>query len=153
MSHVEATTGSQTSTFAFASRLKIKSVQLVTVTSCTYLSKSVYYTQQKPRGFRLQTRVEAKKPSAKKKVYTIHSKAKGLPTPNTSRSQETFGQKKVYTIHSKAKGLPTPNTSRSQETFGQKKKCILYTQKPRGFRLQRRAEAKKPSVKNQGDDE
>ena len=109
MSHVEATTGSQTSTFAFASRLKIKSVQLVTVTNCTYLSKSVYYTQQKPRGFRLQTRVEAKKPSAKKKVYTIHSKAKGLPTPNMSRSQETFGPKKKY---------------------------ILYTQNPRGFRLQ-----------------
>ena len=77
MSHVEATTGSQTSTFAFASRLKIKSVQLVTVTSCTYLSKSVYYMQQKPRGFRLQTRVEAKKPSAKKKMHTIHSKSQG----------------------------------------------------------------------------
>ena len=73
MSHVEAITGSQTSTFAFTPRLKIiKSAQLVTVTSCTYLSKSAYYTLKKPRGCRLETRVEAKKPSAKVKVYIIH---------------------------------------------------------------------------------
>ena len=73
MSHVEATTGSQTSTFAFEPRLKItKSAQLVTVTSCTYLSQSVFYTLKKPRGCRLETRVEAKKPSAKVKVYIIH---------------------------------------------------------------------------------
>ena len=100
MSHVEAITGSQTSTFAFTQRLKItKSAQLITVTSCTYLSegvyhtlkrqglmtrntsrnqetfgqiKSVYYTNKKPRGCRLETRVEAKKPSAKTKVYIMH---------------------------------------------------------------------------------
>ena len=121
MSHVEAITGSQTSTFAFMPMLKIiKSAQLVTVTSCTYLSKSVYYTLKSQEA---------------------------SDSEHESKPRNLRPEKKVYTIHSKAKGLPTPNTSRSQETFGQKKKCILYTQKPRGSRLQTRVEAKKPLAK------
>ena len=51
MSHVEAITGSQTSTFAFTPRLKItKSAQLVTVTSCTYLSKKCILYTKKSQG-------------------------------------------------------------------------------------------------------
>ena len=83
MSHVEATTWPQTSTFAFTPRLEItKSAQLATVTSCAYLSqKCILCTIKMPRGLRLKERVEATKPSAKNKsVYYTLTKTKGLTT-------------------------------------------------------------------------
>ena len=92
MSHVQAITGSQTSTFAFTQRLKItKPAQLVTITSYTYLSEGVYHTLkcQGADDSKHESKIRNLRPNQKCILYK--QKAKGLSTQNTSRSQETFG--------------------------------------------------------------
>ena len=103
MSHVEATTGSQTSTFAFASRLKIKSVQLITVTSCTYLSKSVYYTLKSQGASDSKHESKPRNLWPKKSVYYT-LKSQGASDSKHESKPRNLRPKKVHTIHSKSQG-------------------------------------------------
>ena len=124
MSHVEATTWPQTSTFAFTPRLETtKSAQLATITSCAYLSqKCISCTIKMPGGLQLKEQVEATKPSAKNKsIYYTLTKAKRLTTQRMSRSPKPSAKNKsVFYTLTKVKGLTTQRTSRSHKTLGRK---------------------------------
>ena len=79
------------------------------------------YNHSKPRGRRLETRVEAKKPSAKNKSV-------------------------CYTLR-KPRGRRLETRVEAKKTFSKKWKCVSDTRMPRYRRSQKWVTAKKPSAK------
>jgi len=97
--------------------------------------KSKCTLQKMPRGCRLETRVEAKKPSAKNQsVYYTIRKPRGCDSKHESKPRNLRPKNKVYALHQESQGAVDSK----------------HESKPRNLRLKIKVhnkQAKKPSAK------